>query len=117
MPYGMVARRAYSYWRRRSWKRAAMQIETDIGWHRRKKRQAVRRSLEERFGASGILTPVAVDIVNNFTNSGNSLGQRAWPEVSGYPPVFGNFIGEIAHTGGGSYIWTGFSWEPAILGG
>lgn len=43
------ARRAYPYWRRRSWRRAAMRVETDIGWHRRKKRQLFRRSLAERF--------------------------------------------------------------------
>lgn len=113
----MIQRRVFQYWRRRSWKRAAMTIESDIAVHRRKKRQALRRTLQERFLNPGAIAPSAIEIVNNFSNSNNSLGQRAWPETMGLPPVFGNFIGEIGHTGGGSYIWTGFSWEPAILGG
>lgn len=66
---------------------------------------------------TSIIAPLAIDIVNGFTNSNNSSGQRAWPEITGEPPVFGNFIGEFGHTGGGSYIWTGFTWERAILGG
>lgn len=98
-----------------------MRVETEAAVHRRKKRQAVRRSLAERFSllpAAGV-SPI-VDIIRDVDTHDdrlNGLGQRAWPEISGYPPVFGNWIGEIAHTGGGSYIWTGFSWEPAILGG
>lgn len=85
--------------------------------HAIKKKRRLRLFGRANVAGPGSVAPLAIDIVNNFTNSNNSLGQRAWPEVSGYPPVFGNFIGEIAHTGGGSYIWTGFSWEPAILGG
>lgn len=90
-----------------------MRIETEIGWHRRKKRQAVRRNLEQRFQET--VTPAAI-ITGNQTGI-NAIGDRAWPEVMGEPPVFGNRIGEIAHTGGGSWIWTGFTWERAILGG
>lgn len=109
----MIARRAFAYWRRRSWKRAAMQIETEAGWHRRKKRQAVRRSLAQRFGE----TIAPVTIITGDQTGVNAVGDRAWPEVSGEPPVFGNRIGEIGHTAGGSWIWTGFTWERAILGG
>lgn len=89
--------------------------------HKKRLRQRAMRILSANtdfgFRLNNVLAPLAIDIVNQFNNSNTGTGQRAWPEVSGYPPVFGNYIGEIGHTGGGTYIWTGFSWEPAILGG
>lgn len=119
--FSYYAGRRYSYKRwafGRRWRNTADSATLAHAIHKRRMRQRAMRI----FNAMGarvvpIVTPLAIDIVNNFNNSNNGLGQRAWPEISGYPPVFGNFIGEIAHTGGGSYIWTGFSWEPAILGG
>lgn len=59
--YGWVARRAFAYWRRKSWKRAVMRMETENAVHRRRKRQAVRRTVQERFGLnSSVVTPVMI---------------------------------------------------------
>jgi len=84
-----------------------------VAYRKRKKRQQRMNLLN----LSNSVVPMPIQVINGTSNTNNSIGQRAWPEISGYPPVFGNFVGEVAHTGGGSYIWTGFSWEPAILGG
>lgn len=102
-------------WGRYRWRPTADSATLAHAIHKKRMRTMAMRILRNMGPLS--VAPVAVDIVNNFNNPNNGTGQRAWPEISGYPPVFGNFIGEIGHTGGGSYIWTGFSWEPAILGG
>jgi len=116
----------YKFWRSykrfafgRRWRATADSATLAHAIHKKRMRKRAMLIMNRVFNGQipNSVAPLAIDIVNDFTGSGNSLGQRAWPDLTGLPPVFGNFIGEIAHTGGGSYIWTGFSWEPAILGG
>lgn len=102
----------------RRWRNTADSATLAHAIHKRRMRQRAMRI----FSAAGLrvipsVSPLAIDIVNGFNTGINSIGQRSWPEIGGAPPVFGNVIGEIGHTGDGSWIWTGFSWERAILGG
>lgn len=91
-----------------------MRIETEAAVHRRKKRQAVRRTLEERFGLMPSVVSVPVSIVQGGSNQ---IGQRFF-EMSGMPNgVLGVFTGEVVHTLGGTWIWTGYSWESYIYPG
>lgn len=118
--YWMGRRYTYKRWfgPARRWRATADSATLAHAIHKRRMRQRAMRI----FNAMGLrvipsVAPLAVDIVRDFNTGVNTTGQRAWPEVSGEPPVFGNAIGEIGHTGGGSWIWTGFTWERAILGG
>lgn len=80
-------------------------------YYRNKKRR-FRRYLASNPGSSPSVTPIM--IVQGGTNQ---IGQRFF-EMSGMPNgVLGVFTGEVVHTLGGTWIWTGYSWESYIYPG
>lgn len=85
--------------------------EMDQGVSRQRRLRAKRRALGNPAGPGVLPTPVQI------VTGENTLGQRFF-EMSGVPNgVLGQFTGEVVHTLGGTWIWTGFSWESYIYPG
>lgn len=84
--------------------------ELDEAIYYRRKKRRFRRNLVSA-GPGVIPSPVRI------VTGENVLGQRFF-EMPGMPNgVLGVFTGEIVHTLGGTWIWTGFSWESYIYPG
>jgi len=102
--YARGSRNIYFRSRQKRWWRSVEES------HAIKKRRRLRRFLASGPSAS-IVTPVML------AQGINQIGQRFF-EMSGMPNgVSGQFTGEIVHTLGGTWIWTGFSWESYIYPG